>query len=760
VSQPSETQSNTPLPDSQTWPPYIDDYAFTMSGGHRKPAYDIGAPSISWHTGFWKPSKKEYPKDISSEGTRSRNRRKIWVTQIERLVLEVYDNLHQHKARMKGEWRDPTLTNLQPDTSDRPDRLHLFRGNYPRNREAPDAYTPGELDPDRPQTRYETVHIDGVWNSMPLDIRFEVNGEFFTITTTIDFSRMRPQPAFDETQDIKQRAMWERRRRIRPGEFVIDFSVYVKTASRLNKVIDLTEERFRAVRGRRVPKDWYIEELKSDTKFLYFDLWEMLKKEIFYGSKDNEHIARLGKCFADFRNLTLQCTSDGLSLINPWRKSEQDIDSDPYALAPTRKDWPLRNEIVGHTFEDDDIEWVDAIHPILLSLEQPIVNTHVDIENHPNGIPLACDPVEYTFTKFCEGRCIYGSGFGPQVKRRRGSGEQSPLPYILLFGFDENRQMGRHLQREHTVGTLRLAALHDLQDTKQKYDHQLNDINEDLDTLQTKLSEQFARVYGKDSETASSDDSSVTKASKGNEKKSKGKEKEERTREINQLLNKIHQQLDELDSEGLVTFRAMRSRLFRERFGALAPAMKSSDIRGYQPYHVFMEHRLNRAYSIMQVVADHYSQLREKERRLRREWMALQSEEHQKVIVDIGKIQDAAEILFFLVLFPYYVSHTVIAAIESKGQTSYRLWTELHLDKLSHSLALDSLWTRLRLDQFAGWVHRMMAGEPDKLLVVAASWTLGIALLLLFKRKKVAKRTKLVFNKLARRKTQPESRIN
>jgi hypothetical protein len=99
-------------------------------------------------------------------------------------------------------------------------------------------------------------------------------------------------------------------------------------------------------------------------------------------------------------------------------------------------------------------------------------------------------------------------------------------------------------------------------------------------------------------------------------------------------------------------------------------------VLGYQPVNVLIDHRLDRAYSIIQVVASHYRQLREKEVKLRKEWMGLKSERHQR---QIEEVQVAAEFLFFLVLFPYYVSHTFRLAIEAKDGIGMGLASKLHL---------------------------------------------------------------------------------
>ena len=123
--------------------------------------------------------------------------------------------------RDRGEqWREPELTNLQPSKLNDPGFLRLLRHKIPKAPEArreyggkfPYFHDRREIlsnDPKCCLTRYETVHIDGVWESMPLDIRFEVSDEYFTLTTTIDFSRICEQGKSEE----------RRRRKRQDGEF-------------------------------------------------------------------------------------------------------------------------------------------------------------------------------------------------------------------------------------------------------------------------------------------------------------------------------------------------------------------------------------------------------------------------------------------------------------------------------------------------------------------------------------------------------------
>jgi len=672
-----------------------------MSGAHRKPAYEIGAPSITWHAGFWQPDLRE--RTAESRGPESFRRHDDWIGAIEELILHVFNGLEQSEQVKNKEWSAPMLSNLQPSRKPEAGTLRLLRRTF--HKSATDANSPYRkrtyldgrpaeklADPTKCMTRYETVHIDGVWQSMPLDIRFEVNREYFTITTTIDFSRMRPQPP----QPKQGRRLEPRRRRIRDGEFDSSYEHYRRTSEELFHIIETTNARRESIQklgDKGNTKDADIAELAKSSKYLYSEIWDQLKSDLFYSKDQNAYIGQLGPCFVDFRNLSLQCSyRDPNRIVNPWKLVEGSTwkVGRSYKGAELVKDQTifhdesLRRTITGHRFKSDgddrkyvdekhgsdDIEWVDAIHPVLLSIEPKEVNDQ------------ASDPVEYTFTKFCHDRCIYGSGFGPQIE---DSDKPDPLTYILLFGFDEHRQMGRLLYRLHTLGTLRQAAIFDLRKIKHVYEHTLEDIEQDLRLIQRLVSKEFDNTYLSDKDK---DAEKKEEVESGKQESTMAPETgggrlwlgQNRNEEIGRLLTKAHNALGKLDGvddgsrgEGLgwIPLRAWRSEYYLKRFDLLVDALNSSQIEGYQPYKVFIEHRLARAYHKIRLVKDQYSQLREKEIRLRKEWMSLKSENHQKRIADI---QNVAEIFFFLVLIPYYTSHTLISALESTPDGSLNEW--------------------------------------------------------------------------------------
>jgi hypothetical protein len=660
----SQTESKPP-----SWLPYHPDFQYTMSGAHRKPAYEIGAPSITWHLGIWKPpSANPEHKTADPAMTESESNDNSWIRKIEELILHIFDQLTEHCDREGNLWELPQVTNLQPSWNDQPKYLYLLRNRYLKDPEKrnEDELRAVKLPAARAsRSRYEAVHINAAWQSMPVDIRFETSSEFFTITTTIDFSRMRPQRRPNLRPEEQQ---WSRRRK---GEFNERFAEFREVRDALYEVINQTSKRYKGIYESKSssPKNQDIECLvQSQSSYLFFDVWKGLRQQIFECGDGALLFEQIGKIFADFRNLSLQYAGNQKYLVNPWEKDSSGF----IDLSLTEKNpWeekPLYNSIQGHKFaadDGDDLRWVDAIHPILLSIEPDIVNR------------LGTDPVEYTFTKFCHNRCIYGSGFGPQVNGMQSTarydpkltnkfGNCNPLTYLLLFGFEERRQMGRLVNRLNTLGTLRLAAIRDLRLMKHNFSYRLDDIEQKLVELQTAISEEFQRVYG---------------GLFGIFKEFLSFAHERRREKVKELLRQVHYGLDSLDCDppnstvrnavvieeeddgmrGWIPGRAQRSIYFRKRFERLAQALNSSPIEGYQPYRTFVAHRLYRAFHIIRLVSERYTHLRRKELRLRREWISLSSVRHER---EIQSLQSAGEVFFFLFLVPYYISHTIDLAVK------------------------------------------------------------------------------------------------
>ena len=394
---------------------YDNDYAFIVSGAHRKPTYAIGTPSISRHLTFWRPH-------IVGERPIGESQ---WIHQIELLILAIYDRFIELGASSS---QPPWVSNLQqsPNVEDGV-YLSLLRHKYLKNKIARESDRSPLRTVSDSLGRYEAVHLEGIWFSLPVSVRIEVFEEYFTLTLTIDFSRI-PSSLGGSQHEMPCES----------GE-----KIATLLRDQLQLLARMATERLWNIKKRkprRVPKGVDIQKSRRPSKFLFLTIWKIFDRILLNRALSQVDRNIVGAIFADFRNLSLRrVLPAAFDADHGIITSAQSVSAD---LSP-------RVCIEGYPFQKgDDVDCVDAIFPILLAIEPP------GLPNHPPA-----EAIEYCFSKLNE-RCIYGSGFGAQSTTTRGKGE--PLTYITLFAHDERREIGRVLNRLHTLGTARHAALYGL----------------------------------------------------------------------------------------------------------------------------------------------------------------------------------------------------------------------------------------------------------------------------------------------------------
>lgn len=123
------------------------------------------------------------------------------------------------------------------------------------------------------------------------------------------------------------------------------------------------------------------------------------------------------------------------------------------------------------------------------------------------------------------------------------------------------------------------------------------------------------------------------------------------------LLDQVRKALNAMDRgirDGGVTYRAFRSRYARQLYESIVDALEIHPVPGYQPYHLFVKHRLERAYGLVQAIDVRFKQISEMERQLRRRLDDSKLVNRQNTL---RKLQVAAENVFWIVLAPYYAGH-------------------------------------------------------------------------------------------------------
>ncbi len=481
---------------------------------------------------------------------------------------------------------------------------------------------------------------------------------------------------------------------------------------------------------------------RAAVRHIYHDVWDSFRADFLdnglsrsdtflpghtaEGAATTLHLSEA--VFADFRGLIL-----GVDL-----QTQKPDSPDTHAPllrtatveAPVGASLPTATRIQGVTraLASNDYEDIaEAIIPILLANDGLTRQT-------PWHAPF--EPIDYTFSVFGKGRFIYGSGFGAQLDPDDAGSLKSgsPLTYIAVALHDDWRQIGRMLIRLHTLGTLRLAALFELnklmnrdqilltlEEELQQFDQirttaklrdrrkaalgeycsavariiQLESFSIGFQETHNQITQLFrgysvaadnlfdlVRYHGQRSDIIEllvrmegelesckerlklanfpSKESTETIATTRQALRAsllfmRSNNLEDFRSVVLELVKRALSGMNEGVREG-INYRAARSRYSRELFESLAKAMRIGRIRGYQPYDLFVSHRLERAYRLIQAIDARFRQVTLLEAQLRQRLDSQKSVRHQEVL---SRLQRTAENAFWFVLAPYYSAHVV-----------------------------------------------------------------------------------------------------
>jgi len=310
--------------------------------------------------------------------------------------------------------------------------------------------------------------------------------------------------------------------------------------------------------------------------------------------------AEVGKVFGEFRGLLL-CRGGEKFITLPGNGPTGIIKREPFEM-------------------NADAHCVDAILPFVKAGARD---------------PLAT--VDYTFSRFLSGHCLHASALGTQP--RSPELRKRPVTDLLLATHADPWQLGRLVDRGNTLGTLRLAALYDWQ--------QLNIANRKLRDPELNL-DAIARALP---ETAGKDDH-----------EDDGSELIE-IRKLNRQLANVQRELAEgsRNIRGGLSYRTERSGYYLRQFDDLVRALRIRRIEGFQRYDQFVNRRLGATFEFIETIGQRYERLQRKisilSQQLRTTELA-----HQTGVIE--RLQESAEIGFFAVLFPYYVSHVANDVVE------------------------------------------------------------------------------------------------
>jgi hypothetical protein len=590
-----------------------------------------------------------------------------------------------------------------------------------------------ELSQTVPRKRYETVIIGGNWGGHGYWVRFEAFEEYFTMSCAIHLVPLSSKSIREASQ---------------PAD-----GASTMLSEHMAPLVDTINERYQSLSGPNHPR--LPRALDGNTKkhagALYDDIWEKFGEEVLF----RRVIEKPGlHAFVNFRGLVLPVRrvagESGAGRLSPSRvTSAPDCDASLGARV---------NVLEAQVSDEEASKWVEATVPLLMSIDMGTLN-------EPRHPPF--EPTEYTFSLFGNKRFIYGSGFGahrdeePRSENDQKVNEGSPLNYLMLSFHDEWREVGRTVQRLHTLGTLRLAALFDLRRLMSR-DQVLSNLELELrkfnnvhtyDTvvqeqkaafaalpdlvikINALLKERLLNKYngGRPFELCSDesvkdlsvkaagladypgDDARFAKSKRwlyerqraglkkvvwrlfhklldlSNIIHSASSSSEERSEDLelirqairacniyyssddvfpyrSTILYQVRKALTSMDSatnDGGVSYRADRSEYMRQLFESLSKSLRIDEIRGYQTYTEFVQHRMARSFGLLQSIGARFRYTSDLESSYRQRLEASRLRSHQRAL---QRLQRGAEYGFWMVLSPYYLGHVAEALVITVGE--------------------------------------------------------------------------------------------
>jgi hypothetical protein len=366
-------------------------YAALIIGARRKAAPSVGTPAINRHLGFWVPD------DLTLN-------RGLWIEEIENFIVQLYRHLD-------GSGFHPVAPNVLTK-----DRLCLIHNSYP-TKEGGGERAPIEKAKEQP-TRHQSFFLSFQWESMPVNLRLELIDEYFSLSTSIDLSRCKPDDASELEESLG--------------------SVLQRAVKTFN---DVATTRYRKAGTSRdaAARMAHEKKLKDSHRYIYYTVWENLHKEVFATPLAAGRPGKLGKVFADFRSFAAS-------------RGDKDFIALP---GRTTTEHPLEKTIGNKLFKGKDaVCCVDAILPFMTA------DAWLHRSNDEQGSTIFPEQREFTFTSVLNGRCIYASALGAPPSHLQD--RPMPLTYMLLSANHCPSELGQLVDGLHMLGTTRLAALYDL----------------------------------------------------------------------------------------------------------------------------------------------------------------------------------------------------------------------------------------------------------------------------------------------------------
>lgn len=502
-----------------------DQYPALNVGAHRRPAPLLGQPALVWHQAFWQP------KHMTSER---------WRKSVDYFLLHLYNQARVLSQRAKGDALDEQRF-ICPNLDDHSRRINLFR--HWASVSSRDGIVDEEgfvltpLTPDQRLTRYEIFSVRFLFEGLFLTVRADLYREYWTLTIILDLDRVTgdfngPSRGLISFVDSLQGAITSR----------IDRNIVAdKTGQQINDL-----DQFEAGLREEI-KDRLVIGFRSlvQNRYLAYALEA-------YCQDKTQSAGDLGGRFAEFFG----------SIFGLNTKSNDG--SFRFVQTNHRLPKEMRQSIYRQIGEyqlaaSDALRIVDGFWPFTRALHRCETT---ELEEEKFGKP------EFTVCRLQDERSIYISSLGRLNPRLLGR-TYEPVIFTLITTYSSRWQTGRVVERILHAGTLRLAALWDID--------KLQDAFNRLRPLRAEVDEAVAR---------SRDHSAV----------------ERHHQELGEIATSV-------DSGGL-RYRVERSQYYVRQFENTEKALRISRVEGFQTYGEFVRRRLYGTFDFISRIGDLYTDLR------------------------------------------------------------------------------------------------------------------------------------------------------
>lgn len=548
-------------------PVYSREYYSQNSGVNRKHPSVVGAPSASWHLAFWMPpDRSANPGRDGIPGSKTipfNQHRAEWLKDVDWYLA----NLARTAWKLWGPADSPDKLGTQPTTSSHipaqetnPGSTPLFRYNAtnlyhsdPRNIGFSEIISVDDY-------RYETFSLKMYFDGIPVKIRANLHSEYFTLTCTAEFNR------FSEI----------------PG----DGSVLRSVSHAFNDLRKVSGERWAEIRSRTGTKGHSTEEVsdtysKHETNYqaasgYFFDgFWDEFRKRLIEpafwpdfprpdhskpAAADHTSIPPIGESigtvFADFRGLLLaiDATDSSLSVHSPFSEIDRSA------------------ETTGGT-----VTLPNQLSRDLVSTFLPFMDAGNMKSANRSDLTSRRASSEYTASRILNRRAIYFSSLGAQKNSIGALAEKVEIPvtYLVITPHHERWQIGRLIERLHTLGTLRLASLRDLSEINTA-SSELRDLGAEAKSFEQRYSSGFHTSYVSD-------------------------------------LGKLYDVFERVGirCEGGLLYRIERSRYYVSSFLTLVSDLRISRIEGFQTYDEFIRRRIGATWDSISRVGARFQRVRD-----------------------------------------------------------------------------------------------------------------------------------------------------